>query len=80
MSLSFKAIKIIGDLCAKNIDTMVGTKHQVSFSNKKHLVIGCQVCQPTREEEIKTLLFSDWFTDLTTNHKVLFRTKHGMEK
>ena len=34
---------------------MVGTKHQVSFS--QHLVIGCQVCQPIKEEKIKTLLF-----------------------
>ena len=57
---------------------MVGTKHQVSFSNNKHLVIGCQVCQPIREEEIKTLLFSDWFTDLTTNHKVfVFRKRNS---
>ena len=48
-------------------------------------MIGCEVFQPIREEEIKTLLFSDWFTDLTTNHKVLvfrkrdlmFRTEHG---
>ena len=68
------------------IDTMNGTTHQVSFSNNKHLVIGCQVCQPIRDEDIKTLLFSDWFTDLTTNHKVfvfrkrdlMFRTKHGI--
>ena len=68
------------------VHTMLGTKHQVSFSKDKHIVIGCQVCQPIREEEIKTLLFSDWFTDLTTNHKVsvfrkrdlMFRTKHGM--
>ena len=68
------------------IGTMLGTKHQVSFSKDKHIVIGCQVCQPIREEEIKTLLFSDWFTDLTTNHKVsvfrkrdlMFRTKHGI--
>ena len=66
--------------------TMLCMKHQVSFSNNKHFVIGCQVCQPIREEEIKTLLFSDWFTDLTTNHKVfvfrkrdlMFRTKHGI--
>ena len=66
-------------------NTMVGTKHQVSFSNNKHLVIGCQVCQPIREEEMKTLLFSDWFTYLTANHKVfvfqkrdlMLRTKHG---
>ena len=66
---------------------MVGTKHQVSFSNNKHLVIGCQVCQPIREEEIKTILFSDWFTNLTTNHEVfvfrkrdlMFRTKHGID-
>ena len=50
-------------------------------------MIGCEVFQPIREEEIKTLLFSDWFTDLTTNHKVLvfrkrdlmFRTEHGIE-
>ena len=68
------------------LDTMLGTKHQVSFSKDKHIVIGCQVCQPIREEEIKTLLFSDWFTDLTTNHKVsvfrkqdlMFRIKHGI--
>ena len=66
---------------------MVGTKHQVSFSNNKHFVIGCQVCLPIREEEIKTLLFFDWFTYLTTNHKVfvfrkrdlMFRTNHGTE-
>ena len=64
---------------------MLGTKHQVSFSNNKHFVIGCQVCQPIREEERKTLLFFDCFTDLTTNDKVfvfrkrdlMFRTKHG---
>ena len=64
---------------------MVGTEQQVSYSNNKHLVIGCQVCQPIREEEIKTLLVSEWFTDLTTNHKVfvfrkgdlMFRTEHG---
>ena len=70
---------------SSKIRTMLGTKLQVSFSNNKHFVIGCQVCQPIREEEIKTLLFSDWFTDLTTNHKVfvfrkrdlMFRTKHG---
>ena len=68
------------DHAISQIHTMIFFETSSLVSNNKLLV-----CQPIRQEEFKTFLFSDWLTYLATNHKVfviqkqelMFRTKHG---